>query len=246
RPVRLAADRGRCAVRAAHLTRAGRTAVRCRRLRLPLASPERHAMRLAVLAASVLLCVVAPPAQGKRGPAVRPVDFTVDPAAQDPTNLIVKFVEGSGVRWRDGQFVGVPGVNLAEVNALMLRHTTSVSRLFLRSEADLDRERAEVIAKLGPAVLAEIDPPADLHLYYRARTATAEHGMALWRALLALPVVETAFLDTPPGYQADPVVEVDDIPPTTPDYSGQQTYFDAPPSGINLRVARVIPGGRGE
>ncbi|HLU39405.1 MAG TPA: S8 family serine peptidase, partial [Planctomycetota bacterium] len=167
-------------------------------------------------------------------------------AAQDPTNLIVKFVEGSGVRWRDGQFVGVPGVNLAEVNALMLRHTTSVSRLFLRSEADLDRERAEVIAKLGPAVLAEIDPPADLNLYYRARTATAEHGMALWRALLALPVVETAFLDTPPGYQADPVVEVDDIPPTTPDYSGQQTYFDAPPSGINLRVARVIPGGRGE
>jgi subtilisin family serine protease len=180
-------------------------------------------------------------AQGKRGPVQRPTEFTVDSASQDPTNIVLKLAEGSGARLREGQLVGIAGADFTAVNGLLLR-ATSVSRLFLRPEADLDRERAELIASLGPARLAELEPPADLNLYYRVRAATAAEGIALWRALVALPIVETAFLDTPPGYDADP----DDIPPATPDFSGQQPYFTPAPNGINTPISRVIPGGRGE
>lgn len=208
-------------------------------------------MRLPILAAVFGLAVVpALVAQGKRGPALRPTSFAINQGTQDPTNLVVKFVEGSGVRLRAGQLVGAPGVALGAVNAQLLLRATSVERLFLRPEAALDAERAQLIADLGPARVAALEPPADLNLYYRVRTADAAAGVALWRALLDQPVVETAFPDTPPGYQADPVVPEaavpDDIPPPTPDMSGEQTYFTAAPNGIDPRVSRVIPGGRGE
>jgi hypothetical protein len=195
---------------------------------------------LGAVAAPVFAAPVA--AQGPRGPALRPASITVNPVTQDPTNLVLKFAEGSGVRWRDGQFVGVAGADLGAVNAQVLLRATAVTRLFLRAEQDLDRERAELLASLPPARV--IDPPADLNLYFRVRTVDADAGVALWRALLALPIVETAFLDTPAGYAADPVLE--DIPPPTPDFTGQQTYFSPAPNGIDTRVSRVIPGGRGE
>ncbi|MEZ5962281.1 MAG: S8 family serine peptidase [Planctomycetota bacterium] len=170
----------------------------------------------------------------------------MDPTTQDATNLVLKFVEASGVRLRDGQFVGGAGVDLASVNALMLLRATAVERLFSRPEAALDAERGELIAALGPARIAALDPPADLNLYYRVRTADAAGGVALWRALLQLAVVETAFPDTPPGYAADPGVPLEDIPPPTPDFTGSQGYFNPAPLGIDARVSRVIPGGRGE
>ena len=93
-------------------------------------------MRVSTLAfTSLALFAAALPAQGKRGPVQRPTEFTVNPATQDPTNLVVKFVEGSGVRLRGGQLVGNAGVDLGAVNALMLR-TSAVTRLFLRAEQD--------------------------------------------------------------------------------------------------------------
>lgn len=198
-------------------------------------------MRYSTLLVAGLIAGVPLAAQGKRGPVYRPTTFGINPATQDATNLVVKFVEGSGVRLRVGQFVGGPGVDLAAVNALLLR-ASDVTRLFLRTEVELDRERAGLIADLGPARIAASEPPADLNLYYRLRVATADAGVALWRALVALPIVETAFPDTPPGYHADP----DDIPPPTPDFTAQQTYFTPAPNGIDTRVSRVIPGGRGE
>ncbi len=199
-----------------------------------------HVMRLESLAV-LLLLAATPAAQGKRGPVHRPTDFTIHADTQDPTNLVVKFVEGSAVRLRGGVFVGGPGVHTGAVNALIL-DATSVERLLLRGEADVDAERAAIIAALGPARVAALEPPADLNLYYRVRAADPVAGVALWKALLALPLVETAFLDTPPGYHADP----GDIPPTTADFSPQQGYLGAAPNGIDARVARVIPGGRGE
>lgn len=199
-------------------------------------------MRLATLAILVVSSVIATPrAQGKRGTVHRPTDFAIQANTQDPTNLVVKFVEGSAVRMRGGLLVGGPGVDTRAVNGLMLG-ATSVERLFLRAEADLDAERTALIANLGPARVAALDSPADLNLYYRVRTANAAGGIALWQALLALPVIETAFPDTPQGYEADPT----DIPPTTLDYSPQQGYLGAAPNGIDVRVSRVIPGGRGE
>ena len=64
-------------------------------------------MRSSTLVLVSLSLLGAPlPAQGKRGPVQRPATFIVNPATQDPTNLVVKFAEGAGVRRRDGQFTG--------------------------------------------------------------------------------------------------------------------------------------------
>lgn len=192
------------------------------------------------LTLSLLVLAAAVPAQGKRGPVHKPDQFGIDPTTQDPTNLVVKFVEGSAVRLRDGRLVSGAGFDLTAVHRLLAGAT--VQRLFLRSEAELDAERAALLATLGPARVQELEPPADLNLYYRVRVADAQRGVALWRALVALGIVETAFPDTPTGYEADPT----DIPPTTPPYSAQQSYHNPAPTGIDTRVARVIPGGRGE
>lgn len=189
---------------------------------------------------SLLVLAAVVPAQGKRGPVHKPSQFGIDPTTQDPTNLVVKFVEGSSVRLREGRLVARVGVDLTAVHRVLSGAT--VERLFLRGEADLDAERTALLATLGPARVQELEPPADLNLYYRVRVADAPRGVALWQALVALDVVETAFPDTPAGYQADPT----DIPPVTASFSAQQTYQGPAPNGIDTRVARVIPGGRGE
>ncbi len=43
-----------------------------------------------------------------------------------------------------------------------------------------------------------------------------------------------------------PVPPPADLPPTTPDYSGYQGYFDPAPDGIGVPYARLFPGGLGE
>src|SRR5262249_28635772 len=142
----------------------GARALCCRRSR---GGPMRCVLAC-VLAASVSLAAL--PAQGRRGPVPKPTAFTFDPALQDPTNLVVKFVEGSGVRRRGGAFVGAAGIDLRPVDALVAK-AVLVERLFLRSEEQLDGERARLLARLAPAVVAAIGPPADLNLYYRVRVA---------------------------------------------------------------------------
>jgi subtilisin family serine protease len=191
--------------------------------------------------ATVLLCLsAAASAQAVRGPVPRPTRFEPVAGAEDPTNLVVKFAEGSQVRLRAGRFASGAGQPLDAVHAAIAA-ATAIERLFERDEAALDRERAELIAALT-AEDRKVDPPADLNLYYRVRLPDAARGIAAWRALAALPVIETVIADTPPGYDADP----DDIPPATPDYASNQAYLGAPPNGIAIVSSRVIPGGRGE
>lgn len=179
-------------------------------------------------------------AQGPRGPVPKPTRFEPVAGAEDATNLVVKFVEGSAVRLRGGQWVSQNGFALASVPDAVAT-ASSIERLFERAEAVLDAERAALIAGLQTAG-RQLDPPADLNLYYRVRFVDAAAGTAAWRALARLAAIETVFADTPPGFDADPT----DIPPTTPDYSGQQGYLGAHPTGIDNVASRVIPGGRGE
>jgi serine protease len=198
-------------------------------------------MKHIVVAAFVFSALAPLTAQALRGPVPRPTRFEPVAGNEDPTNLVVKFVEGSAVRLRGGAFVDGAGRPLAAVNAL-LAGARGVERVFLRSEPELDRERAALIAALAAEGRADVDPPADLNLYFRVRLPTNAAGIAAWRALAAEAVVETVIADTPPGYDADPT----DIPPATPDYSGNQGYFGPAPDGIDTRVSRVVPGGRGE
>lgn len=188
----------------------------------------------------LLALAVIVPAQERRGAVPKPSRFEPVAGTEDPTNLVVKFVEGSAIRLRGGAFQSAAGRSTAGVMAA-IGPALAVERLFLRSEDELDRELAELKRQLA-AANANVDPPAELNLYYRVRFADAATGIAAWRALVADPMVETAFPDTPPGYQADP----QDIPPTTPDFAAGQGFWGAPSNGIGIAAARVIPGGRGE
>lgn len=194
----------------------------------------RSALLFALLSAAV-------PAQQKRGPVLRPTRFEPVAGAEDPTNLVVKFAEGSRVRLRAGRLSSLAGLPLDEVLAA-IPASARIERLFERSEAELDHARAELLARLSAEGRGDVDPPADLNLYFRVRLPDPATGIAAWRALAGLPVVETVIADTPPGYAADP----GDIPPTTADYAGNQGYLGAHPTGIAIASARVIPGGRGE
>jgi serine protease len=137
--------------------------------------------------------------------------------------------------------VSLTGMPIARARALAT-NAIAVERVFERPEAVLDAERRALIDGLRAAGLGDVDAPADLNLYYRVHFADPAVGLAAWRAFAADPVVETTFCDTPLGYEADPV----DIPPATPDFTGQQGFWGAPPNGIDIRRARVLPGGRGE
>src|SRR5262249_17464198 len=140
------------APRTVHLTPCSRGArALCCRLR-SRGGPMRCVLTC-VLSAYVSLAAL--PAQGRRGPVPTPAAFAFDPALQDPTNLVVKFVEGSGVRRRGGAFVGAAGFDLRPVDALVAK-AVLVERLFLRGEEQLDGERARLLARLAPAVVAAI------------------------------------------------------------------------------------------
>lgn len=197
-------------------------------------------MRLSTATFFSLAFAVMVPAQERRGSVPKPSRFEPVAGAEDPTNLVVKFVEGSAIRLRGGAFQSATGRSTAGVMAA-IGPALAVERLFLRSEDELDRELAALKQALA-AANANVDPPAELNLYYRLRFADAATGIAAWRALVAEPLVETAFPDTPPGYQADP----QDIPPTTPDFAAGQGFWGAPTNGIGIAAARKIPGGRGE
>ncbi|MEM7201710.1 MAG: S8 family serine peptidase [Planctomycetota bacterium] len=191
-------------------------------------------MRHALLAA-VLLAVTVP-GQARRGNLPKPSpDVVYDVALRDYGLLVVKFTEGTAVRLRDGQWVG--DRDLAAANAL-LRQAAGATRLFQRPEAALDQERAALLRDLP----ATFDPPADLNHYYHVRAADDAQGRALLRAFLALDVIETAFPEHRPDVPCDP----GDIEPRTPSFRSRQDYRDPPPTGVDHRASRVIPGGRGE
>ena len=196
-------------------------------------------MRNLLLIAAVTLSATSLDAQERRGAVPKPARFVPVEGNEDATNLVVKFLEGSAVRLRGGSLLGADGRPL-EATMRTLVVARSVERLFQRSEAELAAERAVLLQRL--AGRPDIDPPADLDLYFRVRLGDAATGMAVWRALAADPLVETVLADTPPGYQADPV----DIAPPTPDFAAQQGFWGPSPNGIRSVVSRTIPGGRGE
>jgi serine protease len=195
----------------------------------------RHLLTIAV----VLSLATQAFAQERRGAVLKPTRFEPVAGNEDATNLVVKFVEGSGVRLRGGTLVDANGQALT-TTMRTLAGASSVERLFQRSERELADERAALLQRL--ASRADVDPPADLDLYFRVRLPEAAAGIAAWRALAQDPNVETVLADTPPGYAADPV----DIAPPTPDFAGNQGFWGALPNGIQSNVARKIPGGRGE
>ncbi|MFV8752375.1 S8 family serine peptidase [Nannocystaceae bacterium ST9] len=170
--------------------------------------------------------------------------------------VMVKFREGSGVRYDLGQSAFVRAKTdkprLARMERVKLGEAKLASELgglgkllkdvgvrkvepmFLRADAALEQDQAESEKKIGEEL-------ADLGLYHALtfEGATPEQLERAIRELHALDCVEIAHaapIPYPAGF---------DIGPTTPAFSGQG-YLDAAPNGIDARYAWGIAGGRGE
>jgi serine protease len=90
------------------------------------------------------------------------------------------------------------------------------------------------------AMRQKVDPTgrlADLNLYFRVESAQAPKLVA---GLRANPLVESAWLAFAPEEPPS------DIPPTTPDFSGMQSYAGPAPWGLGFDEARRWPGASGE
>jgi hypothetical protein len=107
-----------------------------------------------------------------------------------------------------------------------------VRRQHARPEAELDRERIRAERESGRDL-------ADLNLCYVIDLPPGVDATALADRLNALPIVE--FAEPGPRPAPPPV----DIPPTTPNFSGNQGYKNAPPQGIGALNPAAVPGGDG-
>ena len=169
--------------------------------------------------------------------------------------IVIKFHEGTHIRLRGGLLTGLPRnrrenerlaslglteeqvqADLHALRALLAssRQARGLERLFTASEEKLKERRTSGEDRSGREL-------ADLDLYYRVRVppgTTHVEVESLVDALRALPSIETAY--------AQPMARLPaDIPPTTPDFSGNQGYLAASPQGIDALYAWTVPGGRG-
>ena len=109
------------------------------------------------------------------------------PAPAPGAKLLVKFVDGSGVRLRDGRLVSETGQDLSSLDSILATYPgTRVERLFQRPEADLAAEKAAAEARTGL-------PQPDLNLHYRLVLVEGVDADAVLAELDGLPVVEQAY-----------------------------------------------------
>lgn len=156
----------------------------------------------------------------QRAPGPRPQSL-VPTAEVYADTLIVKLAENQQLTWINGQLTG-PG-DLASLNRLLLGAIPHINRSPERLRAH--RKSVDPQGKL-----------ADLSLYLRLQGPdVARRG----ERLLTDPRVETAYFAHKP---APPPI---DIEPTTPDFTGRQTYRDPAPHGFGFDIAHHWPGGDG-
>lgn len=152
----------------------------------------------------------------------------------DATRVILKFREGSRIRFRRRSFVS-PDSDARSVELTLRAYGVggrAIERVFERPERELDAERERGQARSRRSL-------ADLNLYYRLTLPAGADAAALCDELNALPVVELA---VPAPLPAPPPA---DIPPVTPDFSGAQGYRGPAPSGIDLPAPALVPGSDG-
>jgi hypothetical protein len=176
-------------------------------------------------------------AQQSLRPRAAPQKLTLEQLRALPSSdhVIVKFREGSGIRYADGRLISPPSLETASFEAALRRiglALADMDRLFARPEDDLDREREQGQQRSGGQL-------ADLKLYYLIEVPAGLNAAEVANALNALDVVEFAEPQRPP---APPPV---DILPTTPTLTAQQGYKAAAPQGINVPTDDEIPGSGG-
>jgi hypothetical protein len=171
--------------------------------------------------------------------------------------IVIKFLEGSRIRQRDGKLVAEShkrsdedkqrlqrsklsdaaiDKQLGRVHDLLKKHPTHrLERLFSRAEAELDNDKTEGDKHSDEEL-------ADLNLYFRVylHGVSAAESAALMDQLNELDVIEIAY---PEPVSEDAAV---DFWPATPSYTSSQWYLGAAPSGIDANYTRGFSGARGE
>ncbi|MFQ6008811.1 MAG: right-handed parallel beta-helix repeat-containing protein, partial [Candidatus Zixiibacteriota bacterium] len=144
--------------------------------------------------------------------------------------IVVKFIEGSKVRLRDGDFITFGQENLTDLkNALRAYAIGKIERSFLSlSEGEYTELKERLDAKTGKE-------HADLNLFFRIHLKDGELAEALINDLNALSIVEIAYAASLPL-----------PPPQTPDFEDEQGYLNTAPEGVDARYAWTVPGGAGD
>jgi subtilisin family serine protease len=192
----------------------------------------------------------------------KPARTILNPAKARADVIIVKFREGTHVRERAGQLEADLS-NLSDVEERLLQRGNVsrqrlfqdlaqvntavgpnlkrfVTRLFTRSEADLNADKQAGETNIGEEL-------ADLNLYFRILIADAkpDETQRLIDQLNALDAVEIAYAQP---ISQEPQV---DIAPTTPSFAGSQGYFSpaatgtSTTNGIDATYAHFFGGARG-
>jgi serine protease len=180
-----------------------------------------------------------------------------DPSKYNIRQIVVKFVEGSAIRLRNGALAvssepeaiktrarlsraglepQTVEVQLATFNKLVATLGATEGRASPQVE-ELDlmrlRQRAELTTGLE-------QPDLNLFYFVLLKKISPERAQAALLDFRKLRIVETAYFQPIPFDAAD-------IPPiTTIDVTNSQGYFRPAPTGVDVNFARLFAGGRGE
>lgn len=136
--------------------------------------------------------------------------------------VIVKFVDGMRVRENAGM-LRVNGAPMSSVDAILARYPDAkLMRAFNTAERILD-ENKETGERIGGKELADLN-----NIYVLKFDAPSQRGVDLANELLALDIVETAYLQA-----MGEAAACGDIAPATPSWVGNQNYLNAAPDGVD-------------
>ena len=168
-----------------------------------------------------------------------PIHTRLSPA-DNLDQIILKFREGSGIRYRDGQFISkfeemIDQIDLFQLNQILTSvgiFAGGIAPLLTRPEVELETERQVAQSRSGRQL-------ADLNLYFSIRIPQLIDIGLLCDTLNSLSFVEEA---TPAPLPEPPPV---DLSPPTPDFSAMQGYREEAPTGIGVPDLVRVPGSDG-
>jgi serine protease len=150
--------------------------------------------------------------------------------------LVVKFIEGSQIRLRNGHLTAPQNFDLSGLNHILSSHPeTRIERLFQRPEEEYELEKASGEAACERQL-------ADLNLYYAFGPKDLSQARELLAALNNLPIVEIAYAEVRPIPASISAPSFRD----TPSFVDLQDYLEDSPVGVNAYSAWAHVGGKGQ
>ncbi len=209
---------------------------------------------LTILAVACAAILAAPAEAGARHELSRDQISLMSSQTEgvDQQTVVVKFAEGSGMRYEGGAWQvlsspdGTVARELEQLETNLADHgLLSVSRRIQLPEQQLDALREEGQRRSGIQL-------ADLNLYYELHLTDAPGGEAaadrlrsLLHELNALSLVEVAFAAPIPELTSARRQGGGQLPLPTPDFTDMQGYLYEAPEGVEAETAWTYAGGLG-